>query len=137
MSLHAAKRAEDKEVAEDSELPIPEPQIPETTSPLGFVSLREAEAEQNQLASRWFSPKTRETYDWAMTFVLKPVLFVIVVLLSWWWSVNVSKLVWASGKGWISLDKSVLVALVTTSVGNFITVVIIIAKNLFPDAKKR
>ncbi len=122
---------------DDSELPIPPPRKPEVNTPLGVASLREAEAEQKQLGNRWSSPKTRETYDWAMTFLLKPVLFAIVVGLSWWWSVNVSKLVWASGKGWIALDKSVLVALVTTSVGNFITVVVIIAKNLFPYTKKQ
>ena len=90
--------------------PIPEPGKLDLTTPLNQISYTEAVSEQGQMGAPW-SPKWREKYDWGMRFALRPVLFLIIVALSWWWSVNVSKLVWASGKGWVKLDKTVLVVL--------------------------
>ena len=113
---------------------IPEPEKPHPDRPIDEQLLVRGALESRDLSAR-FSPAVRESYDWWMRFVLKPVLFITIVGLSWWWSVNVSKLVWASGKGWISLDKTVLIALVTTSVGNFIALIVIIAKHLFPERK--
>ncbi len=121
---------------DDSRYPIPDPGTPDLTRPLNQISFGEALSEQGQMSATW-SPKWREKYDWAMRFTLRPLLFLMVVMLNIWWDINVSRIVWRTGEGRLHLDKTVLVALVTTSMANFIALVVIIAKHLFPRDKTR
>ena len=89
------------------------------------------------MAEPW-SPKWRGRYDWAMRFALRPLLFLVVVALNIWWDVNVQRMLWQSGRAGsgFHLESSVQVALVTTSMANFLGLIIIIAKNLFPERKE-
>jgi hypothetical protein len=120
-----------------AEFDIPDPPIPDSRSVIYEKSLGEAVFEQRQLSS-WLSPKAREGYDWFMCFILKPVLFSFVLGISTWWICDVSGIVWQSGRSGsgFHLNDSVLIALITTSIANFLALVTIIAKNLFPDGQK-
>jgi len=70
-------------------------------------------------------------------YVLKWVMFGFVLLIDIWWTRNVLKMVWLCGsKSWFHLDNSVLITLVSTSVGNFLALVAIVARNLFPGLQK-
>jgi hypothetical protein len=120
-----------------AEFDIPDPPIPDSKSVIYEKSLDEAVFEQKQLSSR-FSPKAREGYDWTMRFCLKPILFTAVLLGSAWWVWDVSQMVWQSGRSdsGFHLNDAVLIALITTSVANFLALVAIIANNLFPNPKR-
>jgi hypothetical protein len=121
---------------EKPEYPIPDPPKLDLTTPLNQISFTEAISEQGQMGAAW-SPKWREKYDWGVRFVLRPILFAAVAWLNIWWDRQVCAMLWQSGreKTGFHLPNSVLVALVTTSMGNFIALVVIIAKHLFPVMK--
>jgi hypothetical protein len=120
-----------------------EAKISEVSSPDNPVPVKEAtrrdEAtlEEREMSGR-FSPQWREFSDWSMRFLLKLILFVVVLMGSAWWVWDVSQMVWQSGRSGsgFHLNDAVLIALVTTSVANFLVLVTIIANNLFPNTKK-
>jgi hypothetical protein len=64
-------------------------------------------------------------------------LFGFVLGINIWWTSNILKMVWLSGsKGsYFHLDNNVLIALVSTSIANFLALVIVVTKNLFPGEK--
>ena len=120
-----------------------EPKIPELlvsgspVSPEDATLLREAALEEEEISGR-LSPEWRDVYDWIMRFLLKPILFVVVLMGSAWWVWDVSLMVWQSGRSGsgFHLNDAVLIALITTSVANFLALVTIIANNLFPNPQK-
>ena len=123
-------------MAEPPLFPIPKPEKPDLSRPINQASLSESLSEQDQLAEPW-SPKWRGRYDWAMRFALRPLLFLIVVVLNIWWDVNIRDMIWQSGRAstGFHLENSVIIALATTSMANFLGLIIIIAKHLFPERK--
>jgi hypothetical protein len=123
----------------DQDFSIPEPEQPDPLgSPIDLESFTRAAKEKKQLSEPWSrSPVWRESYDWAMRFILRPAIFVIIVGLNIWWDFNVRAILWQAGRigAGFHLDNSVLIALITTSMANFLALVAIVAKHLFPDSR--
>jgi len=73
--------------------------------------------------------------EWWLRFLLKISLFAFVLGMNIWWSHRVLQIVFDSAytQTKYRLDNSVLIALVTTSLANFIALVVIVAKHLFPS----
>jgi hypothetical protein len=73
-------------------------------------------------------------WDWRLRFGLKLILFLFVVLINIYWAHQVVMLLWKAGSrnSDFHLDNSVQIALVTTSIANFLALVIVVAKHLFP-----
>jgi len=73
-------------------------------------------------------------WDWRLRFGLKLILFSFVVLINIYWAHQVVSMLWKSGNhnSGFHLDNSVQIALVTTSIANFLALVIVVAKHLFP-----
>jgi len=83
------------------------------------------------------STRQAQWWNWIQRYVLKWVMFGFVLGIDIWWTRNVLRMVWLSGSGtYFHLDNSILITLVSTSVGNFLALVAIVAKNLFPTVKK-
>jgi len=101
------------------------------------ISLVEAAAELRGYALKKKSALTRSWWDWIQAHLLKWTLFAFVIWINIWWTKNVLKMVWLSGsKGsYFHLDNNVLIALVSTSIASFLALVIVVAKNLFPESK--
>jgi hypothetical protein len=76
-------------------------------------------------------------YEWLLNITLKFSLFIFVIAMNTWWTHRVLQLVWESSamKPNYRLANSVLIALVTTSLANFLALVAIVAKHLFPSSK--
>lgn len=68
----------------------------------------------------------------------RAVLFLFALGINWWWEKSVLEMLWLSGQqgSRFHLSDGVLIALVTTSIANFLALVIIIARNLFPSKKE-
>ena len=73
--------------------------------------------------------------DWKLGFCLKIILFTFVIGINVWWSIEVERMLWHSGVSGSTfhLNDSVLIALVTTSIANFLALVIVVARHLFPS----
>lgn len=84
--------------------------------------------------SRW--ALSHSSWDWLLRFTLKILLFAFVIALNLWWDINVRTMLWESGQTGSSfhLHDPVLIALVTTSMANFVALIAIVAKHLFPAA---
>jgi len=88
-----------------------------------------------------FKPASIAQPDWRarttfQRYVLKWVMFLFVLGIDIWWTHNVLRMVWLCGsKSYFHLDNSVLITLVSTSVGNFLALVAIVARNLFPGLR--
>jgi len=102
------------------------------------LSLADAAQEYRGFQSRNQSALTRSWWDWIQVHVLKWILFGFVLGINIWWTNNILKMVWLSGSSpsYFHLDNNVLIALVSTSIANFLALVIIVAKSLFPDSSK-
>ncbi len=96
------------------------------------------DADVEQKISDWLSPDNRTLFDWLQSFGFKLILFVFVLIGSAWWVWDVSQMVWQAGRSSSAyhLSDTVLVALITTSVANFLALVTIIANSLFPNPPK-
>jgi hypothetical protein len=118
------------------EFDIPDPQEPDRSSPVGEISYKDAEKEQ-RVFTRFFSASSRDIYDWLLKFILKPALFVFVLAINCWWDWNVRSILWQAGRlgTGFHLSDSVLIALITTSMTNFLALVTIVAKHLYPSTK--
>jgi hypothetical protein len=75
--------------------------------------------------------------EWNLRYWLKILLFIFVVCLNVWWDTRVATWIWYSGYvgGHFHLSDTVLVALASTSTANFLALILIIAKHLFPSDK--
>jgi hypothetical protein len=67
----------------------------------------------------------------------RTLLFGFALGVNIWWSRHVLAMLWQSGREGTKfhLDNTVLIALVTTSIANFLALVAIIARNLFSGVK--
>lgn len=83
--------------------------------------------------SRW--ALSHASWDWLLRFTLKILLFGFVIALNLWWDINVRRMLWQSGLAGshFHLNDPVLIALVTTSMANFVALIAIVAKHLFPS----
>ena len=122
----------------DFTIPPPPPLEEESAD---VTSLRRAlkEDEGNQKGTLEGEAR-RGILDWNLRFWLKILLFVFVVSLNIWWDTRVADWVWYSGYagGGFHLSDPVLIALATTSTANFLALILIVAKHLFPsDSGKR
>lgn len=124
--------------AKSLELSSPDNPASPKEATLEDATLREEATLENAEMSGRLSPQWREVYDWIMRFLLKPILFIFVLMGSAWWVWDVSQMVWQAGRSGsgFHLSDAVLIALITTSVANFLALVTIIANNLFPNPKK-
>lgn len=117
---------------------IPNPPRLETEAALDPRSLKLAidESEKNEKGTLEKDGR-RGVLDWNLRFTLKILLFVFVVCLNVWWDSRVADWIWYSGYtgGHFHLSDTVLVALATTSTANFLALILIIAKHLFPSDK--
>jgi hypothetical protein len=125
---------EENRLPEKSPFEIPEP----SSDPLLAVATCDDEATSEFLA---FSQSTDEAWkryvprmDWRLRRIFRIILFVFVLLINLTWSVAIIVMLWKSARigGSFHLSDSVLVALVSTSIANFLGLVVIVARHLFP-----
>jgi len=95
------------------------------------LALRESEGFAKD--SKW--ALSHASWDWLLRFVLKIALFGFVIALNLWWDINVRRMIWQSGTAGshFHLNDPVLIALVTTSMANFVALIAIVARHLFPS----
>lgn len=115
---------------------IPDPKEPNPDKPIDQQFLVAGTFEQEVLAS--YHPDRHRHFNWAMRFIMKPCLFLFVLGLNWWWDKNVLQILWQTGRtgAGFHLGDPVLIALITTSVANFLVLIHIVAKHLFPEHEK-
>ena len=77
----------------------------------------------------------RRHWDWRLRVVFRVLLFSFVLGINGLWSYEILRIVWRSGSSNSNfhLSDSVLIALVSTSIANFIGLVVIVARHLFPN----
>ena len=114
-------------------LNIPRPPVT-TAASLRIDDMAVRESAGFSQDSRWVL--SHASWDWLLRFTLKILLFGFVIALNVWWDINVRRMLWESGRMGSSfhLNDPVLIALVTTSMANFVALIAIVAKHLFPSA---
>lgn len=77
----------------------------------------------------------RVNWDWRIRVCFRVFLFVFVLGINVYWSHQIVRLLWQSGSAGnnFHLSDSVLIALVSTSIANFLGLVVIVARHLFPS----
>lgn len=115
---------------EKFQIPAPPPSETFTLDPLAVAEGISFESGKEE--------KHRARWDWSLRFWQKTVLFVFGMILNGYWSHQIVMMLWRSGSAGsgFRLDNSVLIALVTTSIANFLALVTVMAKNLFPQGDK-
>lgn len=116
---------------------IPPPPALDGSSDLGVRSLMEAAEERKGNQDGTLDAARRGALDWKLKYSLKILLFVFVAAMNVWWDTRVADWIWYSGyvDGGFHLSDSVLIALATTSLANFLALILIVAKHLFPSDK--
>ena len=116
----------------DHPIDIPDPQFPDLPDPDNLAS-KEVTAFEKR---RGWSLRSIQFERW-LDIILKILLFFFVIVMNIWWTHRVLQLVWksADSKSDFHLANSVLIALVTTSLANFVALVAIVARHLFPDPR--
>jgi hypothetical protein len=117
---------------------IPEPPSFTEDTTAKVESLTQALEEQKGNETGTLEDRARRgRLEWNLRFVLKILLFTFVIALNVWWDTRVADWVWFSGyaKGNFKLSDGVLIALVSTSTANFLALILIVAKHLFPSDK--
>ena len=103
----------------------------------GAASVRDAALELQGFSDGTLSPtKDQENhFDWTLDFWLRLSFFLFALLINIWWDYNVRQMIWQSGRAHAGfhLSDGVLIALLTTSVANFIGLLTIIANYLFRE----
>jgi len=124
-----------KDQGQEDHFEIPAPEPPLEKSLAAAASRLEADREfQGFLTGKI----TRQKWDWRLAIGFKIILFIFIVGLNLWWSRSALTIVKRSATegSKFHLDNSVLIALVSTSIANFLALVIIVAKHLFPSQDK-
>ncbi len=103
----------------------------------GAASVRDAALELQGFSDGTLSPvKDQEDhFDWTLDFWLRLSFFLFALLINVWWDYNVRQMIWQSGRtnAGFHLSDGVLIALLTTSIANFIGLLTIIANYLFRE----
>src|SRR5258707_1845033 len=107
--------------------------IPAPASGEGLSSDRLAVEEAEAFDKGWAIKSAK--LDWWLRIILKGLLFIFVLGMNVYWAHQVIWMVWKAGLvgSGFHLDNSVQIALVTTSIANFLALVVIVAKHLFPS----
>lgn len=137
MSTPAGPVGDDQK--KDEALEIPEPSRDPALSPGKSavpslrVATRELFAFTEDTEEAWKRQTARR--DWSLRRTLKIILFLFVIAINIWWTWTITRMLWHSGMtgSTFRLSDSVLIALVSTSIANFLALVVIIAKHLFPS----
>src|SRR5260370_28885988 len=110
-------------------LEIPDPEVPGTPAPDSLAA-----EEVRAFGREWFLRSVQ--YERPLNLILKIILFIFVIAMNIWWTHRVLQLVWesADSKSAYHLANSILIALVTTSLTNFLALVGIVATHLFPSS---
>jgi hypothetical protein len=120
--------------SESKAVPIPAPNAKEIEEipPDTAASYFDAVKEQIRFS------KGDLAWDWRQKHIFKWILFIFVLGLSAWWSISVLRMVWKSGTSGSTfhLSDAVLITLVSTSIANFLALVVIVARHLFPGEPK-
>ena len=103
----------------------------------GAASVRDAALELQGFSDGTLAPvRDREDhFDWTLDFWLRLSFFLFALLINLWWDYNVRQMIWQSGRinAGFHLSDGVLIALLTTSIANFIGLLTIIANYLFRE----
>ncbi len=103
----------------------------------GAASVRDAALELQGFSDGTLSPvKDQEDhFDWTLDFWLRLSFFLFALVINIWWDYNVREMIWQSGRtnAGFHLSDGVLIALLTTSIANFIGLLTIIANYLFRE----
>lgn len=101
----------------------------------GPASARDAALELKGFSDGTLSPNQdrEDHFDWGLDFSLRLSFFLFALLLNVWWDYNVRQMIWQSGRtnSGFHLSDGVVIALLTTSIANFIGLLTIIANYLF------
>ncbi len=110
---------------------IPEERIPPPTP----LSAGEAKAFAGQEEWSMRHARWRSIRDISLSYLL----FIFVLGINIWWDRLVARWIGRSGvkNSWFHLNDGVLIALATTSVANFIGLVAIVARHLFPEIREK
>ena len=129
--------ANPKAALEAIEIPKPKPQEIEEAARNSF-SYIEALKEQVGFSSGKESELKHQHMDWSQKYYLKWVMFGFVLLINVIWTAGIFRILWLTGfhAYGFHLDNNVLITLVSTSIGNFVALVAIVARHLFPGANK-
>jgi hypothetical protein len=121
---------------EDFTIPAPPPMEGEATDERSLVRAVKEQVSNNK--GKLEEDARRGSLDWNLKFILKILLFAFVLVINVWWDKQVSDWVWYSGYvgGHFHLSDTVLVALASTSTANFLALILIVAKHLFPSEKQ-
>ncbi len=103
----------------------------------GAASVRDAALELRGFSDGTLSPThdQEDHFDWTLDFWLRCLFFFFALLINVWWDYNVRQMIWQSGRtnSGFHLSDGVLIALLTTSIANFIGLLTIIANYLFRE----
>jgi len=121
----------------DEGLEIPEPSIDPALSPTeaALPSLRVATNELFAFSTDAGWARFSARLEWYLRRRLKIALFCFVLVINIWWTWTITRMLWHSGmaNSTFHLSDSVLIALVSTSIANFLGLVVIVARHLFPS----
>jgi len=121
--VHATKMAN-----EDFEIPIEDSQSVDVSAALELEAFESGSLTPQQVHA-----------DWRLRFWLRTVFFFFALLINLWWDWNVRCMMWQSGRegtGFHLSDK-VIIALLTSSIANFLALLTIIANHLFQKQPKK
>jgi hypothetical protein len=119
--------------AEKSSFEIPEPKIVPVLESPGVTTLSANEA--IGFSGDKESEMRRVHWDWRLRYCFKILLFVFVLALNIIWTYLIASFITRSGTDGskFHLSDSVLIALASTSIANFLGLVVIVARHLFPS----
>ena len=121
----------------DDALEIPEPSLDSALSPShsGGPSLSAAAKELFAFSMDAGWERHTARLEWRLRRQFKIVLFSFVIIINIWWTWTITRMLWHSGmfNSSFHLNDSVLIALVSTSIANFLGLVVIVARHLFPS----
>jgi len=119
------------------EIPKPKDTEIEEVPAVNAVSYIEALKEQVGFSSGDESELRQKRLEWHQKYVLKWVMFVFVLFINIGWTGSILRILWLTGfhAYGFHLNDGVLITLVSTSIGNFVALVAIVARHLFPGAK--
>ena len=124
---------------EKSVFPIPDPPLepPRIVDAQAERSFGDALREGLGFENRDLTRSEERHADWGARYGLRVGFFFFALVLNLWWDLNVRDMMWQSGRlgtGFRLSDK-VLVALLTTSIANFLALLTIIARFLFQKSE--
>jgi hypothetical protein len=121
----------------DDGLQIPEPSTDPALnpSPSDTPSLEKAMSELLAFSSDKGWERHTARMDWKLRRYFRIALFWFVLGINIWWTWTITRMLWHSGMvgSTFRLTDSVLIALVSTSIANFLGLVVIVARHLFPS----